>query len=146
MTTKEGCFIKKNSKISTPPSGFFKISPLIEVLTEKQLFGEMLPEIYTAAMPKNTISMAGMMTIPKTISNKAMTTSTANSTANTKHTTSNDTEQTVILSKAVDALLLENVAHEDSFFICDLSSVRDQHKTWTNLLPRIKPYYGNAYV
>jgi hypothetical protein len=52
---------------------------------------------------------------------------------------------TQIHTKPVDVLIQENLL-EDAFFICNLSSLQSQYKTWTDLLPRIKPYYGTSRV
>lgn len=31
---------------------------------------------------------------------------------------------------------------DDSFFVCDLGDVVQKYKLWTDLLPRVKPFYG----
>lgn len=34
---------------------------------------------------------------------------------------------------------------EEPLYICDLTDIIEKHRTWTQMLPRIKPFYGMFY-
>lgn len=53
----------------------------------------------------------------------------------------------VVKSQQVDTILQERIANcdvdtEDAFFVADLASVAHQYRQWTDLLPRVRPFYA----
>lgn len=51
------------------------------------------------------------------------------------------------LNRSIASILQSKVSlrgfeNEDAFYVTDLNDVIQQHKQWTRLMPRVKPFYG----
>ena len=35
---------------------------------------------------------------------------------------------------------------EEPLYVCDLTDIIKKHRTWTQLLPRVSPFYGKLHI